>query len=68
MKSTAVHVVIFDGFADWEPAHALAELRRWGKREVVSVGFDARLVTSMGRLGVVPDVALEKAGAQRPSM
>jgi hypothetical protein len=23
----AIHVVIFDGFADCEPAHALAELR-----------------------------------------
>ena len=33
-----VHVLVFDGFADWEPAHALAELRRSGGLEVVAVG------------------------------
>jgi putative intracellular protease/amidase len=56
--SQAVHVLVFDGFADWEPAHALAELRRWGKRSVVAVGFDPEPVTSMGGLRVVPDRAL----------
>jgi putative intracellular protease/amidase len=54
----AVHVLVFDGFADWEPAHALAELRRWGKLEVVSVGFTGKEVTSMGGLRVRPDCAL----------
>jgi putative intracellular protease/amidase len=53
-----VHVLVFDGFADWEPAHALAELRRWGKQEVVSVGFTDADVTSMGGLRVRPDRAL----------
>lgn len=51
-------MLVFDGFADWEPAHALAELRRWGKRSVVAVGFDTEPVTSMGGLRVVPDRAL----------
>ncbi|HEY2378272.1 MAG TPA: type 1 glutamine amidotransferase family protein [Gemmatimonadaceae bacterium] len=54
----AIHVVLFDGFADWEPAHALAELRRWGKREVRSVGFTTAPVVSMGGLRVTPDLAL----------
>ena len=49
---------MFDGFADWEPAYALAELRRWGKRSVTTVGFDLEPVTSMGGLRVVPDRAL----------
>ena len=26
MTPQAVHVMVLDGFADWEPAHALAEL------------------------------------------
>jgi putative intracellular protease/amidase len=51
-------VLVFEGFADWEPAHALAELRRSGKRSVVAVGFDLEPVTSMGGLRVVPDRAL----------
>lgn len=55
LTSQAVHVLVFEGFADWEPAYALAELRRWGKRSVVAVGFDAEPVTSMGGLHVVPD-------------
>jgi putative intracellular protease/amidase len=54
----SIHVVVFDGFADWEPAHALAELRRWGKRDVRSVGFTTAPVVSMGGLRVTPDVAL----------
>lgn len=54
----AVHVLVFDGFADWEPAHALAELRRWGKRGVRSVGFTREPVTSLGGLRVIPDCEL----------
>ena len=53
-----VRVLVFEGFADWEPAYALAELRRSGGRSVVTVGFDLRPVTSMGGLRVVPDQAL----------
>jgi putative intracellular protease/amidase len=56
--SQAVHMLVFDGFADWEPAHALAELRRSGNRSIVVVGFDAEPVTSMGGLRVVPDTML----------
>jgi putative intracellular protease/amidase len=59
-----VHVLVFDGFADWEPAHALAELRRWGHHEVVSVGFTTDDVTSMGGLRVRPDRALGDVRAQ----
>jgi putative intracellular protease/amidase len=64
LASPAVHILVFDGFADWEPAHALAELRRWGKRSVVAVGFDLEPVTSMGGLRVIPDRALN---VMRPS-
>ena len=54
----AVHVLVFDGFADWEPAHALAELRRSGNRTVCAVGFTREPVTSMGGLRVIPDLEL----------
>ena len=60
MENTrSIHVVVFDGFADWEPAHALAELRRWGKRAVHVVGFTSAPIVSMGGLTVSPDVVLE---------
>jgi putative intracellular protease/amidase len=59
----SIHIVVFDGFADWEPAHALAELRRRGKRTVRSIGFSAAPVVSMGGLTVVPDVVLDAVTA-----
>ena len=60
---TSVHLLVFDGFADWEPAHAVAELRRRGNRTVRTVGFAATPVVSMGGLRIIPDVEL---GAVRP--
>jgi putative intracellular protease/amidase len=58
MASRAVHVLVFDGFADWEPAYALAELRRSGNRTVVAIGFNEKPVTSMGGLRVAPERAI----------
>jgi len=58
-----IAVLVFDGFADWEPAFALTGLRRWGRRTVTAVGFDRRPILSMGGLRVVPD---EDIGALRP--
>jgi len=58
MQTRAIHILVFEGFADWEPAYALAELRRWGKRRVVALGFDDHPVTSMGGLRVLPERVL----------
>src|SRR5215207_9527377 len=54
----AVHVLVFEGFADWEPAYALAELRRSGGLDIVTLGFTDAPVRSMGGLRVVPDRAI----------
>ena len=54
----SVCILVFDGMADWEAAYALAELRRWGKRQVVSAGFTREPVHTMGGLTVAPDIAL----------
>ena len=50
----AVYLFVFPGFADWEAAHALAELRRQGgyRVEVVSTSIDP--VESMGGVMVQP--------------
>jgi transcriptional regulator GlxA family with amidase domain len=40
LNTKSVHVLVFPGFADWEPAYALAELKRSGNRTVTTVGFD----------------------------
>jgi putative intracellular protease/amidase len=52
--SKAVYLLVVDGFADWEPAHAVAELRRHGQFRVESVGLTSEPVRSMGGLTVLP--------------
>ena len=54
MPSTAVYLLVVPGFADWEPAHAVAELRRHGGYRVEAVGLTDAPVESMGGLRVQP--------------
>jgi putative intracellular protease/amidase len=54
MRAKTIHLLVVDGFADWEPAHALAELRRAGGYQVETVAFDGAPVQSMGGINVVP--------------
>jgi putative intracellular protease/amidase len=58
MGDATVHCLVFDGFADWEPAYALAEVRRSGGLQVTTLGFTSSPVTSMGGLRVLPDRTL----------
>jgi putative intracellular protease/amidase len=50
----AVYLLVVEGFADWEPAHAVAELRRQGQYRVESVGLTSAPVQSMGGIRVLP--------------
>ena len=50
----AVHLLVVHGFADWEPAHAVAELRRHGRYGVETVGLSSAPVESMGGVRVLP--------------
>jgi putative intracellular protease/amidase len=54
MPDKAVYLMIVEGFADWEPAHAVAELRRYGGYRVETVGLTPEPVHSMGGLPVLP--------------
>ena len=58
MSNATVHCLVFEGFADWEPAYAMAEVRRSGGLQVTSVGFTSSPVTSMGGLRVLPESEL----------
>ena len=59
MKPKA-YFLVFDGLADWELAHALCEINKSGKFEVVSVGFSKEPVTTMGGLKLSPDITLDE--------
>ena len=52
------YVLVQSGYADWEPASALAELRRTFGFSVRTIGLTAGTVESMGGLKVTPDLAL----------
>ena len=58
MPDKAVYLLVVEGFADWEPAHAIAELRRTGHYRVESVGLTSAPVRSMGGLTILPSKAL----------
>src|SRR5215510_9616800 len=58
MPDKAVYLLVVDGFADWEPAHAIAELRRHGHYRVESVGLTRLPVRSMGGLTVLPSTSV----------
>lgn len=53
------YLLVFDGLADWEPALALCEINKSGKFDVVTVGFSAGQVTTMGGYKVCPDITLD---------
>jgi putative intracellular protease/amidase len=65
MPDIAVHVLVFDGFADWEPSFALSQIRQTGAADVVSVGLSQHPVRSMGGLTVLPDVTIEQVAPEQ---
>jgi putative intracellular protease/amidase len=52
------YLLIQTGYADWEPASALAELRRTFGFEVKTLGLNRNAVVSMAGLRVTPDLSL----------
>jgi putative intracellular protease/amidase len=61
MKNKA-YLLIFDGLADWEPAHALCEINKSGKFDVVTAGFSRTVVTTMAGLKLTPDISIDEIG------
>jgi putative intracellular protease/amidase len=60
MANRTAYVFVFDGFADWEPASALAELRRTFGFSVKTFALAIHPIVSMGGLKVAPDLLLEE--------
>jgi putative intracellular protease/amidase len=58
MATKKVYMLATEGFADWEPAHALAEVRRHGHYDVRVVGLTLEPIRSMGGLCVQPDTTI----------
>jgi putative intracellular protease/amidase len=52
------YVLLRNDYADWEPASALAELRRSFGYSVQTIGLTIEPIVSMGGLRVIPDIVL----------
>lgn len=59
MKNKA-YLLIFDGLADWEPAHALCEINKSGKFDIVTAGFSRAAVATMAGLKLTPDITIDE--------
>ena len=57
------YLLVFEGLADWEPAHILCELRKSGQYEVQTAGFSLEPVTTMGGVTILPDVTIAEIDA-----
>ena len=61
MDNQTAYLFVFDGFADWEPASAVAELRRTFGFSVQTIGLTRNPVKSMGGLKILPDIPIDEA-------
>jgi len=66
-KHTA-YLLIQNGYADWEPATALAELRRTFGFEVKTLGLDTQPIVSMGGLKLTPDLPLSEYAPEQAAI
>jgi len=67
MRDT-IYMLVFDGFADWQAALALYEVRRPGDWQVRTVGFSLRPVLSVGGLQVQPELTLDQLDPLRAAL
>jgi putative intracellular protease/amidase len=60
MENSKIYVFLFDGYSDWEPAYAMAEITKSDKYQLLTVAMDKRAIRSAGGLTVIPDLALNE--------
>lgn len=69
-----VHLLVFDGMADWEAAFAIAAIgnpqfqRRPGRYRVQTVSRSLAPVTTMGGMRVLPDLTVDELCPARSSL
>jgi transcriptional regulator GlxA family with amidase domain len=67
MRDT-VYFLAFEGFADWQAALALCEIRRPGEWQLRTVGFSMQPVVSMAGLRMLPELTLDQLEAERAAL
>jgi putative intracellular protease/amidase len=64
MDAAHAYLVVFDGFADWQSAHACSTIRDTQGRTVRTAGLTRDAVVSWSGLRVLPDLAVEEVAAE----
>ena len=60
MKKRNCFLFVFNGYADWEPALAIATLNKYSNFIIRSFSIDGSCVQSMGGLHIQPDTSLSE--------
>src|SRR5687767_12399550 len=60
MKKRKCFLFVFDGYADWEPALAIATLNKHSDFSINSFSVDGLPVRSMGGITIQPDISLSE--------
>jgi putative intracellular protease/amidase len=64
MKKRKCYLFVFDGFADWEPALAIAALQRYTDFQVLTFSATGKPVRSMGNVHVLPDTSMDHVNVE----
>jgi len=68
MTRLNVYVFLFDGFADWEIAYFMPELKKSEKINLKTFTIDGASITSMGGVKITPDFSLAEVEASENSL
>ena len=66
MNQSTVHLFVFDGMADWEPAFAIASIQNprfqlWpGRYRIQTAARSLAPVTTMGGVRILPDITIDE--------
>ena len=63
-----VYVFLFDGFADWETAYLMPELKKSETINLKTFTIDGSSITSMGGLKIIPDISLAELTSSGSSL
>jgi putative intracellular protease/amidase len=67
-KKKTCYLFVFDGYADWEPALAIAGLNLYSDFAIKTFSFDDGQVTSMGNVQVKPDLSVRELSLTGPDL
>ncbi|WP_276372760.1 type 1 glutamine amidotransferase family protein [Chryseolinea sp. H1M3-3] len=56
MQKSKVYVFIFDGYSDWEPPYAMAEISKSNRYQLLTVAMNNKPIRSVGGLTIIPDL------------